>query len=296
LDDTDKVTIHDLTDPGSTPEKPLAFVSMMSDFVGRSSGERASAAAESDTDSEDVRYLYYLLYDVHGDPIPPKVAIGLEKPFVGRIRADYITPPHSLSSLKLYLSRVERNPTLAYYAVNFFDELENPLGEISNLRTDGPGLSPDEPMAIVLTTPIPGPDGKYIIKNRAADIYWSAGSLNNPIKTVYFYSGSTTTEAAKKYNWCQWNIKHDTDGHISMTSPYAPSSWAGADLTGSTVPLPWRLIPADGKSYYLTTEINLDSQNPRVPEAKGEGFAYGTMATLKEGDQWQMWEFIPVNV
>jgi hypothetical protein len=141
-------------------------------------------------------------------------------------------------------------------------------------------------MAIVLS-PIPGPDGKYIIKNRAANIFWNAN--HNPITTVYFYPG--TMENARKFDSLKWDIKHDIDA-ISMRSPYAPSSWVGANLTGSRVPVLWRLIPADGKSYYLTTEINLDSQNPRVPVAQGEG--YGTMATLKKGDKSQMWEFIPL--
>ena len=72
-------------------------------------------------------------------------------------------------------------------------------------------------------------------------------------------------------------------------------------------------------SYYsLTPEMNSFSQNPRVPAVQ-EGqrnairsvpgvrvhcfFASGylsipfrlqSMAPLKEGDQWQMWEFIPI--
>ena len=90
---------------------------------------------------------------------------------------------------------------------------DSPLtdGHISILRTDGPGLSPDEPMAIVqadvqVESPLPVevtsiPDGRYIIKNRGADVYWGAG--HNPIKTVYFYS--RTMEEAKKHSWLQVN-------------------------------------------------------------------------------------------
>jgi len=94
----------------------------------------------------------------------------------------------------------------------------------------------------------------------------------------------------------KWDITHDANGYISMTSPYAPFSWVGADITGSIVPVPWRLIPADRKSYYLTTDMNPFSQNPRVPAAKSKDPSYGSMATLKEGDQWQMWEFIHIWV
>jgi hypothetical protein len=238
--------------------------------------------------------VYYVIYD-DDYPISSKVAFDPEEPFVGRIRADSVTPPHSPTAIKQCISRVERKPTLAYSANLFVDTSRETLlkeGHIS-LCTGGPGLSPDEPMAIVLLTPpIPGPDGKYLIKNRAANFFWNA--YYNPMKTVYFcLCGKMSVEFAKKYNAYQWDIKHDIDGNITMTSLYAPSSWVGADLAGSTVPVPWRLIPADDESYYLTTELNLDSQNPRVPEAQGQN-GFGTMATLTRGDQRQMWEFIPV--
>jgi hypothetical protein len=145
--------------------------------------------------------VYYMLY-ADGDQMPSKVAIDLKEASLGRIRADYITPPHSLTSFKLYLSRVERNLALTY-AANLFEEISSasPLeeGQISNLRTGGPGLSPNEPMAIVLT-PIPGPDGKYIVKNRAG-IFW--GTPYNPIRTVCFYT--STLEIAKTYNKLQVN-------------------------------------------------------------------------------------------
>jgi len=116
---------------------------------------------------------------------------------------------------------------------------------------------------------------------------------------VFFFS--TTTDTAKKYNNFQWDITQDTNGNIFMRSVNAPSSWVGADMTGSTVPIPWRLIQADSNSYYyLTTDMNDFSQNPRVPgvqEGKLESRPYGdpgTMASLKEGDQCQMWEFIRI--
>jgi hypothetical protein len=66
--------------------------------------------------------------------------------------------------------------------------------------------------------------------------------------------------------------------------------------------------------FSLTTDLNRASQNPRVPalqEGKELGvrvhdfftsgcllilFRLQSMATLKEGDKWQMWEFIRVLV
>jgi len=108
-----------------------------------------------------------------------------------------------------------------------------------------------------------------------------------------------------KCEYAHWDITHDTNGNIFMTTPYYPPTsssprWVGVDIstTGSTVPVPWRLIPVDGKFYYLTSDINRVSQNPLVPSAAlyKPGFSKtpGSMATLKEGDQQQMWEFIRV--
>ena len=126
---------------------------------------------------------------------------------MGRIRADSIAPPHSPTSIKRCISRVERNTALLLSDLFADTSCDTPLteGHISILRTDGPGMSPDEPMAIVqanlqvespMPVPVvslPVPDGKYLIKSRAADIYWKA--WNNPIKLVYFWK--STMEGAK---------------------------------------------------------------------------------------------------
>jgi hypothetical protein len=142
--------------------------------------------------------VYYLLY-ADGYEVPSKTAIDPEESSFGRIRADSVAPPHSPTSVKRCISRVERNPSLAQPHADLFADTtcETPLkeGHISFRRTDGPGLSPNEPMAIILVPPIPY--GTYIIKNRAADIYWHAGRLNNPTTMVFF--NSCTMEDAKHY-------------------------------------------------------------------------------------------------
>ena len=205
-----------------------------------------------------------------------KVANVPEQPSLGRIRVDSITPQHSPLSIKRCISRVERNPTLVnsdLFAGTTCDALLKE-GHISTLRTDGPGLSRNNPMAIVqadvqVESPLPVtvasiPNGRYVInKNRAAELYWSA-----PINLrVYFFNFSTKEEARtclylqvnpnpnlSNYFYDQnflpkWDVTNDTNGNISMTSPYTPSSWVGAELIGSAVPVPRRLISADSKSY-----------------------------------------------
>ena len=86
---------------------------------------------------------------------------------------------------------MEGNPALgSVWLTDLFADTscDTPLkeGHISNLRTDGPGLSPNEPMALVQVTSPSIPDGKYAIKNRAADFFWNAAGCN-PLQTVYFY-------------------------------------------------------------------------------------------------------------
>jgi hypothetical protein len=155
--------------------------------------------------------VYYLLY-ADGYEVPSKTAIDPEEPCLGRIWADSIVPPHSPTSVKRCISRVERNPTLAQPHADLFADTSGdaPMkeGHISFLRTDGPCLSPNEPMAVVLSPPDPAipivlsppepmiPQGRYVIKNRAADFFWHAGQ--DPISTVYFHPCSM--DVAKHYN------------------------------------------------------------------------------------------------
>ena len=137
--------------------------------------------------------------------IPSKVAINPEEPSLGRVQADSVAPPHSPTSIKRCISRVEGNPALAWHADLFANtSCDTPLkeGHISNLRTDGPGLSPNEPMALVQVTSPLIPDGKYAIKNRAADLFWNAAGFN-PLQTVYFFL--TTMEFVKSSTFMQVN-------------------------------------------------------------------------------------------
>ena len=58
-------------------------------------------------------------------------------------------------------------------------------------------------------------------------------------------------KCSKSKSFSKWDITNDTNGNISIRSASVPSKWVGAEIAPSTVPVPWRLIPADstGKSY-----------------------------------------------
>ena len=117
--------------------------------------------------------MYYVLY-ANDYEKPSKVAFDPENPSLGCIRADFVVPPHSLATLKRCISRAEGTPALVHADIFMDISSDTPLkeGPISILGTDCPGLSLEKPMAISLDPSLL--DGRYIIKNRAADIYWSA--------------------------------------------------------------------------------------------------------------------------
>ena len=83
---------------------------------------------------------------------------------------------------------MERTPAVANANLFADTSSDTPLkeGYISIFRTDGPGLSPNEPMAIVLMPVFQILDGKYVIKNRAAEIYWTV--WDSPMTSVRFWS------------------------------------------------------------------------------------------------------------
>ena len=205
LDDAEKVNILDRTGAGSTPQAPLALVAKilnsersalesgrrgrlmnaepLPDFQYRSSIQYSSTFLFVLT-SRLLGKVYYQVFANNSD-VPSKVAFDQELPSLGCIRCDSIAPPHTPASIKRRISRVEETPELVNS--NLFATIrdDSPLKEahILILGTDiGLGLSPDEPMAIVQmpisqveSTSIP--DGRNIIKNRAADILWTGWNI-----------------------------------------------------------------------------------------------------------------------
>jgi hypothetical protein len=157
--------------------------------------------------------VYYLLY------------ANDEEPSLGHIRVDSVAPPHSPASIKRCISRVEKAPALAHADLYTDISCDTPLkeGYISILSTDGPGLSPDEPMAIVQMPVVQVesasiPDGRYIIKSRAGDIYWTAD--HKPMTAVCYWIGNTGTKILTG----RTNTEHAKDQknnfvHVSEHSP-----------------------------------------------------------------------------
>jgi hypothetical protein len=106
--------------------------------------------------------VYYQLYTKDGE-MASKVAISPEEPSLGRIRADSVAPPHTPSSLRRCISRVEGNSALASAKLFSDRSCKTPMKEtnISIITGRCPGLTCNQPMALVtdkiqdVVSPIP---------------------------------------------------------------------------------------------------------------------------------------------
>jgi hypothetical protein len=98
--------------------------------------------------------VYYLVYTENGAR-PSKQSVKFHDPHLGRVWAKQVTPPHTVASLKRCICEVEEISQSACIRGKLFDTTssESPLsdGPISILTGDGPGSTPEEPIALFLT-------------------------------------------------------------------------------------------------------------------------------------------------
>lgn len=98
--------------------------------------------------------VHYRTYDETGE-IPSKASFDETDTSLGRIDARYIPPPHNSISLKIRLSQAER---ISVQEATLYDSKENELNSgymISFSAHNYPGISADEPIAMVYKPQIP---------------------------------------------------------------------------------------------------------------------------------------------
>jgi hypothetical protein len=96
--------------------------------------------------------VYYRVYTEDG-AIPSKAPINTEDPYLARIAAKSVAPPHRVSSLKRCMSKVEnivnyRNSSL-FLSISSHTLMDDGH-RLSLLNRSGPGPTPQEPMALVV--------------------------------------------------------------------------------------------------------------------------------------------------
>lgn len=114
--------------------------------------------------------MYYLIYTEDGarrseQPVDP------DNPYLARIWAKQVTPPHTVASLKRCICNFEGIPQ-AFIRGQLFSDIssESPMddGRISILTSDGPGFNPEQPMSLI----VPAID-LTLVYNVMVSVTWS---------------------------------------------------------------------------------------------------------------------------
>jgi len=98
------------------------------------------------------RYIYYRVYAEDG-AIPSANHVYSDDPYLGRILAELVSPPHTAISLKHCLFSVENIDDKATASLFVAASSQTPMddaGRLSILAYPGPGCTPNEPMAFVV--------------------------------------------------------------------------------------------------------------------------------------------------
>jgi hypothetical protein len=98
--------------------------------------------------------VFYRLYTEDG-PIRSQHPVYSSDPFIGRTLARLVAPPHTTASLKRHLCHIEGFSSSMVDTAKLFVPLscltaKDDSARLSLLASSGPGLSPQEPMALVL--------------------------------------------------------------------------------------------------------------------------------------------------
>ena len=95
--------------------------------------------------------VYYRIYAEDG-AIPSETPVAHGDPFLGRINARYVPPPHTAKAVKRSISKVENFKDCTITSLFLTPYTQSPIGdadEITILNCTGPGSTPQEPLALV---------------------------------------------------------------------------------------------------------------------------------------------------
>ena len=112
-----------------------------------------NATIPVDLFQDNIVLVYYRIYTKDGG-IPSVNAVYSDDPYLGRILAHTVAPPHTAISLKLCLSNVENIPYNTLTGLFRTVSSEAPMDDtnhLSILAEPGPGCTPDDPVALVTT-------------------------------------------------------------------------------------------------------------------------------------------------
>ena len=95
--------------------------------------------------------VYYLIYTEDG-AIPSKTPTSPGDPFLGRIKARSVPPPHTVKAVKHSIAKVEDIKDRKSTSLFLTPYSQSPMGnadKVNILNHTGPGSTPQEPLALV---------------------------------------------------------------------------------------------------------------------------------------------------
>jgi len=117
-----------------------------------------------------LRYIYYQIYGEDG-AIPCKRPVNSNDPYLARIKANQVKPPHTVSSLKRCILKAEDLPS--WVDINLFADIssQSPMteGRISLLTRDGFGFMPEEPIVLIIF-------GRFLTFNKKLEVVVEPGA------------------------------------------------------------------------------------------------------------------------
>ena len=95
--------------------------------------------------------VYYRIYAEDG-AIPSRTPATIGDPFVGRIKARSVPPPHTAKAVKHSIAKMENIEDRKSTSLFLTPYSQSPMGDtdkITILNRTGPGSTPQEPLALV---------------------------------------------------------------------------------------------------------------------------------------------------
>jgi len=133
------------------------------------------------------RYIYYRVYAEDG-AIQSANQVYSNDPYLGRILAELVAPPHIAISLKHCLLSVESIEDKATSSLFIAASSQTPMddaGRVSILAYPGPGCSPNDPLALVVK--LSDSDRRQLGEKKPDSAFLPSHEGPTPFETQYMY-------------------------------------------------------------------------------------------------------------
>ena len=131
--------------------------------------------------------VYYRIYAEDG-AIPLKTPLAPGDPFLGRIKARSVPPPHTVKAVKRSIANVENIKDRTNTSLFLTQYSQSPMGdacEVTILDRTGPGSTPHEPLALVAKMTDSEPERSALESGGGGELASVAEPNSTPLETRY---------------------------------------------------------------------------------------------------------------